>query len=207
MSKRKGLSFDEKKSTLLSAMQAEAAFFTLKELETLGKSKGVIPQAVKEVVESLVADDEVQSDKVGSQILFWALPSQRTATLQNKRQKLQAETNQLQSELQKLQAELAQLSSQSAPTEEEAATLRAQALLERKKCEQLRSEIQAYERCGPAKLAEMKKQTAIAKEAANRWADNICAVRSLFLRERRGEVSAVQFNQTFGLPEDFDYLE
>ncbi|CAJ1429945.1 unnamed protein product [Effrenium voratum] len=103
MSKRKGLSFDEKKSTLLSAMQAEAAFFTLKELETLGKSKGVIPQAVKEVVESLVADDEVQSDKVGSQILFWALPSQRTATLQNKRQKLQAETNQLQSELQKLQ--------------------------------------------------------------------------------------------------------
>ncbi|CAJ1429946.1 unnamed protein product [Effrenium voratum] len=105
------------------------------------------------------------------------------------------------------QAELAQLSSQSAPTEEEAATLRAQALLERKKCEQLRSEIQAYERCGPAKLAEMKKQTAIAKDAANRWADNICAVRSLFLRERRGEVSAVQFNQTFGLPEDFDYLE
>lgn len=78
-------------------------------------------------MESLVADDEVQSDKarlyvirksndqsiylprfgqtfvfsqsvlalggrrqVGSQLLFWALPSQRTATLQNKRQKLEA---------------------------------------------------------------------------------------------------------------------
>ena len=69
--------------------------------------------------------------------------------------------------------------------QEEAATLRAQAAMERKKCEQLRSEIQAqrsvsvrrwkpldhndciqaYERCGPAKLAEMKKQTAIAKDA------------------------------------------
>jgi len=201
------MSFDEKKVTLLAAMQGEASFFTLKELETLGKSKGVIPQAVKDVVESLVADDEVQSDKVGSQLLFWALPSQRTATLQNKRQKLEAETKQLQAELQKLQAELSQLSSQPAPTEEEAATLRAQAAMERKKCEQLRSEIQAYERCGPAKLAEMKKQTAIAKEAANRWADNICAVRSLFLRERRGEISASQFDQTFGLPEDFDYLE
>lgn len=32
-----------------------------------GKSKGVIPQAVKEVVESLTADGEVQTDKVGSQ--------------------------------------------------------------------------------------------------------------------------------------------
>jgi hypothetical protein len=28
--------------------------------------------------------------QVGSQLLFWALPSQRTATLQNKRQKLEA---------------------------------------------------------------------------------------------------------------------
>lgn len=33
------------------------------------------------------------------------------------------------------------------------------------------------------------------------------SVRSLFLRERRGEVSATQFDQTFGLPENFDYLE
>lgn len=193
----------------MSASLEKASFFTLKELETLGKSKGVIPQAligsahihtmarydkiesdnsamdlcpqqsnamqmalsqsdylkwisnfrcskvvvstlkdwtyeaVKDVVESLVADDEVQSDKatwfflhlfyvfksqsalgcsvqksmkctslpertlaalsiswyhsnawmlvqVGSQLLFWALPSQRTATLQNKRQKLEA---------------------------------------------------------------------------------------------------------------------
>eukprot|EP00439_Symbiodinium_sp_Y106_P062153 s3079_g9.t1 len=98
---RKGMSFDEKKATLLSAMQAEASFFTLKELETLGKSKG----AVKEVVESLVAEDEVQSDKVGSQVLFWALPSHRTAMLQKKRQKFEVEIKQLQAELQKCQAD------------------------------------------------------------------------------------------------------
>jgi len=201
------MSFDEKKATLLSAMQAEASFFTLKELETLGKSKGVIPQAVKEVVESLVAEDEVQSDKVGSQVLFWALPSHRTAMLQKKRQKFEVEIKQLQAELQKCQAEISQLSSQPAPTEAEAATLRASAVQERKKCEQLRAEIEAHERCGPAKLAEMKKQILVAKDAANRWADNICAVRSLFLRERRGEVSAAQFNSTFGLPDEFDYLE
>lgn len=57
------MSFDEKKATLLAAMQQEASFWTLKELEVLGKSKGVIPQAVKDVVESLVGEDEVQSDK------------------------------------------------------------------------------------------------------------------------------------------------
>eukprot|EP00438_Fugacium_kawagutii_P033716 Skav206883 [mRNA] locus=scaffold6202:18690:57196:- [translate_table: standard] len=55
-----------------------------------GSKSGGSSGEFKDVVESLVADDEVQSDKVGSQLLFWALPSQRTATLQNKRQKLEA---------------------------------------------------------------------------------------------------------------------
>eukprot|EP00913_Durusdinium_trenchii_P032243 g30188.t1 len=76
------------------------------------------------------------------------------------------------------QAELTELSSQPAPTEEEAATLRAQALRERKKCEQLRSEIQAYERCGPAKLAEMKKQTDIAKDISRKSAWSRCDSRT-----------------------------
>merc|ERR1712093_871610 len=88
MSKRKGLSFDEKKAVLLSAMHAEASVYTLKELEVLGKSKGVIPQAVKEVVEGLCADGAVENDKVGSQSLFWALPSQRSSALKTKRARI-----------------------------------------------------------------------------------------------------------------------
>ena len=57
-------------------------------------------------MESLVAEDEVQSDKagqtslegsevcresqVGSQVLFWALPSHRTAMLEKKRHRVEA---------------------------------------------------------------------------------------------------------------------
>mmetsp|Transcript_1927 Transcript_1927/g.6034 ORF Transcript_1927/g.6034 Transcript_1927/m.6034 type:complete len:208 (-) Transcript_1927:314-937(-) len=207
MSKRKGLSFDEKKATLLAAMNAEASFYTLKELENLGKSKGVIPQAVKEVVEALNADGEVQTDKVGSQVLFWALPSQRTTALQVKKQRLLDEATQLQGEHGKLQAEFASLSARAPPSEEELASLRARAATDRQRRDQLRAQIGALERCGPEKLAEMQKQTAVAKEAANRWADNICTVRSLFLRERRGEVSSADFNRTFELPDEFEFLE
>ncbi|CAE8619037.1 unnamed protein product [Polarella glacialis] len=207
MSKRKGLSFDEKKATLLGAMNKEASFYTLKELESLGKSKGVIPQAVKEVVEGLCADGEVQTDKVGSQVFFWALPSQRTSALRTKKQKLDVESEKLRKELQQLEEELAELSNLPIPSEQEVAELRARAAAERRRRDQLKAQVDAYERCGPEKLAEMKRQSVVAKEAANRWADNICTVRSLFLRERRGEVSSEQFNQSFGLPEDFDYLE
>uniref|UniRef100_A0A7S1WJ67 Meiotic nuclear division protein 1 homolog n=1 Tax=Alexandrium catenella TaxID=2925 RepID=A0A7S1WJ67_ALECA len=207
MSKRKGLSFDEKKATLLAAMNAEATFYTLKELETLGKSKGVIPQAVKDVVEGLCADGEVQSDKVGAQVLFWALPSQRTSALRTKKQRLDDEITQLQKEYEQLQAELASLTTQPPPTDAELADAKARAQAERRRRDQLRTQVEAFERCGPEKLAEMQKQITVAKEAANRWGDNICTVRSMFLRERRGEVSSADFNRTFELPDEFDYLE
>mmetsp|Transcript_22194 Transcript_22194/g.66183 ORF Transcript_22194/g.66183 Transcript_22194/m.66183 type:complete len:207 (-) Transcript_22194:296-916(-) len=206
MSKRKGLSFDEKKATLVAAMEEEAAFYTLKELESLGKSKGVIPQAVKEVVEGLCADGDVQTDKVGSQVLFWALPSQKIATLSGKRQRLQEEAQKLEKEHETLEAELAAVP-EPPPSEQEVAELRAQAARDRKHRDGLQAQVEACRRGGAGQLTELGKQTVVAKEAANRWADNVCVVRSQFLRERRGEVSSKQFNQSFGLPEDFEPLE
>ena len=64
--KTKGLSFDEKKLALSSAMKKEGLFYNLKELEVLGKKNGVIPQAVKEVVDCLVAERVVIQEKIGS---------------------------------------------------------------------------------------------------------------------------------------------
>ena len=64
--KSKGLSFDEKKLALSSAMRREGFFYNLKELEILGKKNGVIPQAVKEVVDCLVAERVVIQEKIGS---------------------------------------------------------------------------------------------------------------------------------------------
>mmetsp|Transcript_1549 Transcript_1549/g.3435 ORF Transcript_1549/g.3435 Transcript_1549/m.3435 type:complete len:207 (-) Transcript_1549:160-780(-) len=206
MSKRKGLSFDEKKSVLLAAMHAEGSFYTLKELENLGKSKGVIPQAVKEVVEALCADGAIHNDKVGTQSLFWALASEQAAALRTKKQRLEDEIRRMENECRQLESELAETGG-GQPTEQDVAELQARAAAERKRRDQLREQVKAFERCGPGKIAEMQRQIVIAKEAANRWADNICSVRSMFVRERRGEVSTEQFNRTFELPEDFDYLE
>uniref|UniRef100_A0A9I9DA45 Mnd1 HTH domain-containing protein n=1 Tax=Cucumis melo TaxID=3656 RepID=A0A9I9DA45_CUCME len=50
-------------------------FFLLKELEKLGPRKGVISQSVKDVVQSLVDDDLVSKEKIGTSVYFWSLPS------------------------------------------------------------------------------------------------------------------------------------
>ena len=47
----------------------------MKEIEKLGAKKGVILQAIKDVIQSLVDDNLVETDKIGIGCFFWALPS------------------------------------------------------------------------------------------------------------------------------------
>lgn len=75
MSKRKGVPLDEKKSRLLQIFYEKREFFTLKELEKIApKEKGIVVQSVKDVLQNLVDDGLVHSDKIGTSIYFWAFP-------------------------------------------------------------------------------------------------------------------------------------
>ncbi|KAM2383428.1 hypothetical protein ACFXTH_040987 [Malus domestica] len=66
MSKKQGLSLDEKREKMLQIFYDSQDFFLLKELEKSGSKKGVISQSVKDVIQSLVDDDLVFKDKIGT---------------------------------------------------------------------------------------------------------------------------------------------
>ena len=91
---KKGISWDEKRKRILqiyydqvscplkkkplsnfSFVFLQKAVFNLKEIEKIGAKKGVIVQAIKDVNQSLVDDNLVESDKIGIGSFFWALPS------------------------------------------------------------------------------------------------------------------------------------
>ncbi|MCL7034777.1 hypothetical protein MKW94_015775, partial [Papaver nudicaule] len=55
-----------------------------KELEKMGPKKGVISQSVKDVIQSLVDDDLVLKDKIGSYVYFCSLPSCATELIARK---------------------------------------------------------------------------------------------------------------------------
>ena len=74
--KRKGLSLEEKRQRILKIYYDLREPLNLKEIEKLGTRKGVIPQAIKDVNQSLVDDNLVTQDKIGIGSFFWALPSQ-----------------------------------------------------------------------------------------------------------------------------------
>jgi len=75
MKKRKGISFEEKRSRLLSIFTTDPSFYHIKEIEKLAHKKGIHPMIVKEVLDSLIADYLVDMEKVGASSYYLALPS------------------------------------------------------------------------------------------------------------------------------------
>lgn len=61
-------------------MQKEV--FQLKELEKIApKEKGIVIQSVKEVLQMLVDDGLVETDKIGTLACFWAFPTKAATTV------------------------------------------------------------------------------------------------------------------------------
>lgn len=65
-SKKRGLSAEEKREKILEVFHETRDVFQLKDIEKLASKKGVVTQAVKDVLQSLVDDDLVCSDKIGA---------------------------------------------------------------------------------------------------------------------------------------------
>lgn len=73
MSKR--VSLDEKRARMLQIFYEKKEFFTLKDIEKIAsKEKGIVVQTVKDVLQALVDDGFVHTDKIGSTIYYWTFP-------------------------------------------------------------------------------------------------------------------------------------
>ncbi|XP_064508346.1 meiotic nuclear division protein 1 homolog isoform X5 [Pseudopipra pipra] len=180
MSKKKGLSFEEKRARMMEIFFETKDVFQLKDIEKIApKEKGITSMSVKEILQSLVDDGMVDTDRIGTSNYFWAFPSKALHARKRKLEELES------------QAERAALM-------EELAALR-------QKKEQLKAEIDKYRECDPDVVEEMRQTNKVAKEAANRWTDNIFSIKSWAKRKFGFEESRI--DKGFGIPEDLDYID
>ncbi|KAK4432940.1 Meiotic nuclear division protein 1 [Sesamum alatum] len=207
MSKKRGLSLDEKREKMLQIFYESQDFFLLKELEKLGPKKGVITQSVKDVVQSLVDDDLVFKDKIGTSVYFWSLPSCAGNQLRNIHRKLDSD---LQSSKKRYIELIDQCDALKKGREE--SDEREEALNELKAIEQkyneLKDEILQYSDNDPATVEAMKKAIEVAHASANRWTDNIFTLRqwcSNNFPQAKEQLDHL-YNEV-GITDDFDYLE
>ncbi|TFK53579.1 meiotic nuclear division protein 1 [Heliocybe sulcata] len=188
----RGLSAEEKRVRLLEIFHETKDFFQLKELEKLGpKMKGIVSQSVKEVLQSLVDDGHVSSDKVGSSNFFWSFPSQRGTVLQNRLETVKETRDAHQKQLAELRTNIEKERAARLESEERTAALQNLSDL-KKELQTLEDELAQYGACDPVKIEEKKRALVLAKEAAIRWTDNYSMLLSHFCRQNAIEPADIR---------------
>uniref|UniRef100_A0A5K3FC65 Meiotic nuclear division protein 1 homolog n=1 Tax=Mesocestoides corti TaxID=53468 RepID=A0A5K3FC65_MESCO len=205
MSKKRGLSLEEKREKMTEFFHEKKDFFTLKELERLcPKEKGIPSMTVKDVLMSLVYDGIVDTDKIGTSVYFWAFPSKAG---QNRRKKIEDLRNELSQTESRLQSVLRALSEAKVGKEdtvdrvETISTLGANESL----LQELNNELSQLQKYHPDRLHAVQSQTKTATESANRWTDNIFQV-TCWAKEKFGVDESTLLKQ-FRVPENFDYYD
>ncbi|XP_029465771.1 meiotic nuclear division protein 1 homolog isoform X2 [Rhinatrema bivittatum] len=205
MSKKKGLSVEEKRTRMMEIFFETKDVFQLKDLEKIApKEKGITSMSVKEILQSLVDDAMVDSERIGTSNYFWAFPSKALHARKRKLEALEmqmSESNQKKKSLQQ-SIEKARVGRQDT---EERATLAKELAAHQQRKEKLKAEVEKYKECDPDVVEEIRQANIVAKEAANRWTDNIFAVKSWAKRKFGFEENKI--DKHFGIPENFDYID
>ncbi|VVC88585.1 unnamed protein product [Leptidea sinapis] len=205
MSKKRGVSAEEKRIRMLEIFHQSKDFFQLKELEKIApKEKGITMQSVKEVVQSLVDDHLVDSEKIGTSIYFWSFPSKAKNAQKRKLQELQNQLNDTTKKLKKTEETIATESMGREPNEERKQILEALDTVTKQEIE-LKKELQKYRDNDPEYISQIKTETKTLKAAINRWTENIYILKSYIMNNFHMESDAI--DQHFNIAPDMDYIE
>ncbi|KAL3163083.1 Meiotic nuclear division protein 1 [Trebouxia sp. C0010 RCD-2024] len=172
MSKKRGLSLEEKRDKVLEIFHETKDVFQLKDIEKLATKKGVISQSVKEVLQSLVDDDMVHQEKIGISNFFWAFPGEAALQLEAALVKAQTQVKHNEEQCSNLQQKLQSSVTGRQETAEREAKL-AEVATHEKQLRDIQNQLEQYAENDPDKINSMKEAAGIAKDAANRWLDNI----------------------------------
>lgn len=205
MSKRK-LTADDKKSLLIKFFQDKKQFFTLKELEkVVPKETGMNEKVVKDVLQQVVDDGLVDTEKVGTSNVFWSFPNKGKQDMERKCAKLKQKLHDLTKKIAELEAQKEKVSGQ-----EDVSILQTENDLLKTKVMILRKTMkdESPEKMTPEEITQdlEKKQemTPKLRDAANRWTDNVFTIKSWCKNKFNCEESVI--DKQFRIPGDFDYI-
>ncbi|KAI8137580.1 meiotic nuclear division protein 1 [Fennellomyces sp. T-0311] len=198
---RKGLSLEEKRKRMENYLHETSDFFQLKELEKIGPKKGVVAQSVKDVIQSLVDDGLVMTDKIATSNYYWSYPGTAANAKRRKLEELQEAVQGERDKKQQLHKAMVEAGSGREPSNERDDMLQ-KLKQEQEAQKKLLTDLQQYS--DPETYRIKKKATVIARDAANRWTENIWTLESYcvnkFNMDRR------DFEKSFGIDSEFDTL-
>uniref|UniRef100_A0A915BGC9 Meiotic nuclear division protein 1 homolog n=1 Tax=Parascaris univalens TaxID=6257 RepID=A0A915BGC9_PARUN len=204
-SKKKGLSMDEKRTRLLQLFYESKEFFQMKELEKIApKQKGIVAQSVREITQLLVDEGLVECEKIGTFVCYWAFPSKAALTRKRRLEQLNSHLADVQTKIDAMKGDIEKAKIGREDTKERAELLSRFADLKTKEIT-LKKSLDELALCGPEAIARLNKSADEAKEAVNRWTDNIFSIKK-WCKTKFG-MDEKTLNEQFDIPSDMDYVE
>jgi len=202
--KKKALSFDEKRERLLNIFHEKKEVFNLKELEKLGAKAGIVLQTVKDVLDSLVCDNLVESDKIGAGNFFWSLPSKQFQTLDYKIRDYNENIKKMNENKDHIEGDIADELIEKQETEERLAKLEELRQL-KQQYEQNLAALDKYKRNDPERLKQLEKEAVKLRNQANQWTDNVFVTKQWIIN-KNPSFSDAELNKQFNIPDELDNI-
>lgn len=207
MSKKRGLSLEEKREKLLELYtETPNAVFQLKELEKrASKEKRIVLQTVKDVNQALIDDGLVVCEKIGTCNYYWAFPSAAQQEKRAKVDKAAASVAALSATATQLKHDNAQLKETRRASDDRAATAEQVATL-MKEIESAEKTISAYTTRSSDQLEAARADWEIVKTAANAYTDALFEFFS-WVRKQNPVINLDDVRYKYQIASDMDYLE
>jgi DNA-binding transcriptional MerR regulator len=204
MASKRGLSTDEKKKRMLEFFHEKQDFFQLKDVEKIcSTEKGITVNTIKDILTNLVDDGHVDSEKIGTSVYYWCLPSKalknRKETVANIEKETDFETSknaQIKAKLEKFKA--------AEDDEEKRQQLQEECVKLEADKQKLLKELEMYKENDPDLYNALKLGIVTSKKACNRWVENIFSLKSWLKNKFRIDESVI--DKQFEIPSDLDYI-
>ena len=179
----------------------------MKDVERAAARRGVVSQTVKDVVQSLVDDDLVHVDKIGTSNWYWAFPGEATNNARSALANAEATKEALEGEKNALTKEVNKEKKKNPVTDKHERTSAALASAKESNAA-LKDELETFSSSNPETVEATRAGAEISKRAANVWTDNVFMMKS-WAENKMGDKDQVsQFFKTEGVNlNTFDYVE
>ncbi|KAK9896974.1 meiotic nuclear division protein 1 [Cystobasidium minutum MCA 4210] len=180
-SKKAGTSAEEKAAKLLSWFHDTKDFYSLKEVEKAGvKATGISGMIIKDILQTLIDDNAVLCEKVGTSNYYWSYPGATAAKVktdyENTEKAIVAAEKKLQETQQAYESMKAARGLGDDEDQEERDNLLKDYAEKQAELQSIKDELSQYAQGDPAVYEQKKKDIELMKESALRWTDQISTV-------------------------------
>ncbi|CDW84744.1 UNKNOWN [Stylonychia lemnae] len=166
----------------------------------------LVLQTIKDVNQSLVDDNLVETDRIGAGAFFWALPSKGYQSRQNLIDNITNHQQTLDKDIEEIEAKIQMEKNSRISNDGEREQMMKELEELRKDNQQVVAKLKLYEKCDPEKLKEINENKKKCHQGMVRWTDNLYEIEN-WIKKNNAAMTGEEIYQAFPILRDLDYLE